>query len=99
MNQYAIYQLPFENEKLRDLFFMNSTEVEDISDEFELVGTVKAGSFEQVFSIGNMDRDRVDTVGPMRSVSVGDILVNIATGETVVVAKFGFDKINMKEAA
>jgi hypothetical protein len=35
----------------------------------------------------------------MHSVSVGDIVHNLDTDETFVVARFGFEKITMKEVA
>ncbi len=98
MNRYAIYQLSSENPKFRDMFFMESNDVEAISDEYDLVGMVNANSFDQVFNIGNLQHELVEKVGPMRSVSCGDILVDVNTGETVVVARIGFDPIVMKEA-
>lgn len=99
MQRYAIYQLSDENPKIRDMYFMDANEIEAISDEYDLVGVVSAHSFDQVFGIGNMHRSQIETVGQMRSVSVGDILQNLVTGETVVVANFGFNKIKMKEVA
>ena len=99
MQKFAIYQLSDENPKIRDMYFMSADEVEAISDEYDLVGLVSAHSFDQVFGIGNMQRSRIEVVGEMRSVSVGDILVNLTTGETVVVASIGFKQITMKEAA
>lgn len=98
MQKFAIYQLSDENPKFRELYFVEAKDIEEFSDEYDLVGLVSAHSFDQVFGIGNMQRSRIEVVGEMRSVSVGDILVNLTTGETVVVAKFGFDKITMKEA-
>jgi len=98
MNRFAIYQLSDENPKIRDMYFMEAKEIEDISDEYDLVGLVSAHTFDQVFGIGNMQRSRIETLGEMRSVSVGDILVNLTTDEAVVVANYGFNKIQMKEA-
>lgn len=98
MQKFAIYQLSDENPKIRDMYFMSADEVEAISDEYDLVGLVSAQSFDHVFTIGNMQRSKVEVVGEMRSVSVGDILVNLTTGETVIVANIGFKQITMKEA-
>jgi hypothetical protein len=99
MNRYAIFQLSDENPKIRDMYFLNSSEIEEISDEYELVGIIRAKNLEQAFTIGNVwAKDRIEIVGDMRSVSVGDILQNLETGETVVVARVGFEKIEMKEA-
>lgn len=99
MKRYAIYQLSDDNQKIRDLYFMSAEEIEAISDEYDLVGLVSANSFDQVFGIGNMQRSRIELISDeMRSVSVGDIIEDMSTGETVVVANYGFDKIQMKEA-
>ena len=103
MQRYAVYQLPFENPKIRDLSFMDPFEIEAISDEFEVVATVDARSLEEVFRIGNFvseaDSTLIEVVGEMHSISVGDIIHNLETDETHVVARFGFEKINMMEAA
>jgi len=99
MNQYAIYQVPFENDLIRDISFMTPAEIEKVSDQYELVATMRAENLEQVFHFGNMGNHPIDRVGEMHSVSVGDIIHNFDTDETFVVARFGFEKINMKEAA
>ena len=102
MTKFAVYQLPFENPKIRDLSFLKPTEVEAISDEFELVAQVDARSLDQVFRIGNFvskeDETLIQVLGDMHSISVGDIIHNLETDETHVVARYGFDKINMKES-
>jgi hypothetical protein len=98
MNRYAIFQLSDENPKIRDMYFLNSSEIEEISDEYELVGIIRAKNLEQAFTIGNVwAKDRIEIVGDMRSVSVGDIIQNMETDETHVVDRIGFVKINMKE--
>jgi len=100
MSKYAIYQLPDSNSKIRDLYFMKKNEIEEISDEYELVGTIEAKDFEQAFTIGNIwAEDKIEVVGDMRSVSVGDILEDLATGVTMVVERYGFSEIVMKEEA
>ena len=101
MSRYAVYQLPFENPKIRDLSFMNPLEIEAISDEFEVVATVDARSLDEVFRIGNFvserDRTLIEVLGEMHSISVGDIIHNLVTDETHVVDKIGYVMINMKE--
>jgi len=101
MNTYAVYQLPFDNVKSRDLSFMEASEIEEISDEFELVARVDARSLDEVFRIGNFvveeDLSLIEMVGEMHSVSVGDIIENLSTGETYTVDSMGFTKITMKE--
>lgn len=102
MTRYAVYQLPFENPKIRDLSFMKPNEIEAISDEFEVVATVDARSLDEVFRIGNFvsedDSTLIEVVGEMHSISVGDIIHNLETDETHVVDRIGFMKINMKES-
>ena len=79
---------------------MKKNEIEEISDEYELVGTIEAKDFEQAFTIGNIwAEDKIEVVGDMRSVSVGDILEDLATGVTMVVERYGFSEIVMKEEA
>ena len=101
MHRFAVYQLPEDHAKIRDLSFLNPLEVEEISSDYELVATVDARSLEGVFRIGNFiveeDKTLIDIVGEMRSISVGDIIHNLTTNETHVVDRFGFVKINMKE--
>ena len=101
--KYAIYQLPFENENSRELYFMNAKQIEEISDQFEMVAHVEARSMDEVFRIANFvcesDADLIQVIDKMHSLSVGDIVHNLETDETFVVASFGFEKINMKECA
>jgi hypothetical protein len=101
MNQYAVYQLPEDSPYIRDMYFMKSDEIEKISDGYELVARIDARSLDQVFRIGNFVCPEDDTLrqvfGSMRSISVGDIIHNLDTDETFVVAKYGFDPITMKE--
>jgi hypothetical protein len=105
MQRYAIYQLPFENENSRDLSFMSAKEVEEISDQFEFVGIIDGRSLEDVFHTSNccdMDpalESLIERIEPMHSLSVGDIVHNLATDETFMVDVVGFKRINMKECA
>jgi hypothetical protein len=101
MNTYAIYQIPEVTPMnlIRDISFFTPAEVEAVSDFHELVGTVEAKSLNEVFEYGNLHHWMIKQVVPMRSISVGDIIHNLATDETHVVDKLGFVKINMKEAA
>jgi hypothetical protein len=99
--RYAVYQLPFENENSRELSFMEASQIEEISDQYELVAIIDAQSLDHVFLISNscMHETLIERVQPMHSISVGDIIHNLETDETYVVADFGFTKINMKECA
>ena len=99
-SKFAVYQIPEDNPKIRDMYFMNPLEIEAISDEYELVGLIEASDLEQAFTIGNIwAKNKIEVVGDMRSVSVGDIIENLETGVTHVVDNIGFVKINMKEVA
>ena len=99
---YMIYQLPFDNENSRDLYFMEPNQIEEISDQFELVARVDARSMDEVFRIANFvcqeDESLIEIVGKMHSLSVGDIVHNLDTDETFVCANYGWNKINMKES-
>ncbi len=99
MNQYAVYQVPFENDLIRDIRFMTALDIQAVSDQYELVATVEAEDLDEVFFFGNMKRSKFDVVGEMVSVSVGDIIHNLTTDETFVVGTCGFHEINMKECA
>ena len=96
---YAVYQVPFENDLIRDKSFMSPEQIEEVSDQYELVGTVEAVDLDQVFFYGNMQREKFTVVGEMVSVSVGDIIHNLTTDETFVVEMMGFKKIYMKVGA
>jgi len=101
--KFAIYQLPFENENVRDMYFMSPNQIEEISDQYEFVAVIEARDLEHVFTISNCcDMDPkletlIERLQPMHSISVGDIIHNLETDETWVVANYGFDKITMKE--
>lgn len=102
MTRFAVYQLPFENPMIRELSFLNCDEVAEISDQFELVARVDARSLDQVFRIGNFvckeDETLIQILGEMHSISVGDIIQDMDEDRYFVVARFGFEPIEMKEA-
>lgn len=102
--KFAIYQLPFENENSRELHFMEASQIEEISDQYEFVAIIEARDLEHVFHISNAcgEDEKLETlierVQPMHSLSVGDIVHNLETDDTYVVANYGWSKINMKES-
>jgi len=104
MMNFALYQLPETSTKIRDLYFLSPSEIKEISDEYELVATGQADSLSEVFSIGNGQFPRghrggwMKSVQPRRSVSVGDIIHDLDTDCMHVVARYGFDRIVMKES-
>ncbi len=103
MTQYLIFQLDFENPKHRDLTFMSSQEIADISDEYDLVAVLSASKLDDVFymtNIGGTELEKnIERVGEMSSVSVGDIVVDLTTEQAYVCALYGWDEIEMKVAA
>lgn len=98
--RFAVYQLPFENDNAREMYFMTPEQIEEISDQYELVAIFDARDLEHVFLISNsgLYESLIERVQDMHSVSVGDIIHNLDTDETHVVADVGFRKINMKES-
>ena len=98
MARFALYQVPFENDLIRDIRFMKPSEIEAVSDQYEVVATVEAKDLDEVFFFGNMKREKFNVVGEMVSVSVGDIIHDLDTDCTHVVENYGFARIMMKEA-
>jgi len=67
--------------------------------EYEKVAVVESDNVEEVFYLTNTverewwTNERVRPLGQFRSTSVGDIIVNIATGEKLRVASCGWEKV------
>jgi hypothetical protein len=100
MKRFALFQLPEESKFIRDLYFMNSKEIAEISDEYRMVALINGKTLDDVFTIGNIGPESsIERVEPMHSVSVGDIIQDVIDGKTYVVAKYGFEEIDMKEVA
>ena len=101
MTNYLIYQLPFEHKNKRDMSFFDAKQIEEISDEYELVAQVTARSLDECFRIGNFvceeDQTLIKVVGKMHSLSVGDIVVDLNANTEYVCASFGWEEIEMKE--
>ena len=102
MNKYAIFQLPEGNPKIRDMYFLEASEIEEISDEYEFVARIDARSLDECFRIGNFvleeDLSLIEVVGEMHSISVGDIAQDLETGKCFVCQNYGWKEIDMKEA-
>jgi hypothetical protein len=102
MNRYAIFQLSDDSSSFRDLYFMNTKQIEKISDEYEFVARIDARNLNEVFRIGNFVVEEDETlrdvrVEGMRSISVGDIVQNIDDDKCFVCLRNGWEEINMKE--
>ena len=62
---------------------------------YSLVANIEADNLEQVFEFGNIGPEyRIERLGSMSSISVGDIVVN--TTGTWLCARFGWEYINKK---
>ena len=103
MNTYQIYQVSSESDLMRDVFFydedstiynMPDAEAAFTAGEYKYVGSVEARDLTDMSYIGNL--------GGMpqgaRSLSVGDI-IKTPTGETMIVAPFGFDELFTQKVA
>tara|TARA_Y100000004_G_C8804708_1_gene365006 strand:- start:168 stop:521 length:354 start_codon:yes stop_codon:yes gene_type:complete len=67
---------------------------------YQHTGSIYANNLDEVFHIGNTDRSKVKTTDiPFVSVSVGDLILDVETLETYIVASFGFTRVNVKEIA
>ena len=99
MKRFAVFQLPEESKFIRDLYFMSAKEIAEISDEYRMVALVNAKTLDDVFTVGNIGPEsKIERVESMHSVSVGDIIQDVIDDKTFVVAKYGFEEINMKES-
>jgi hypothetical protein len=99
MKRFALFQLPEESKFIRDLYFMSAKEIAEISDEYRMVALVDAKTLDDVFNVGNIGPEsKIERVESMHSVSVGDIIQDVIDNKTFVVAKYGFEEINMKES-
>jgi hypothetical protein len=77
---------------------MDSKEIAAISDEDRIVALIDGETLDDVFTIGNIGPEsKIERVEPMHSVSVGDIIQDVVDNKTFVVAKYGFEEIDMKE--
>jgi hypothetical protein len=98
MKRFALFQLPEESKFIRDLYFMDSNEIAAISDEYRMVALIDGKTLDDVFTIGNIGPESsIERVESMHSVSVGDIIQDVIDDKTFVVAKYGFEEIDMKE--
>lgn len=58
------------------------------------VAVIEADTLNQVFTIGNIgEEDQIHRIAPMRSVSVGDVIVNMADRTAWIVDRYGFTEL------
>ena len=62
---------------------------------YEDVAIIEAEDLDEVFEIGNIGPEsKIERLGPMHSISVGDVIMT-ETYECYVVAPFGFERLPM----
>lgn len=58
------------------------------------VAVIEAHDLHDVFTIGNIgEEDQIHRIAPMRSVSVGDVIVNMADRTAWIVDRYGFTEL------
>lgn len=93
----------YENLTLRNLYLdciMKPTpeSVKEAAYLYSTVAIIEAESFGHVFEIGNIGPvSKIQKLGKMKSVSVGDVIRCQKTGNTVFVAPFGFESVSFGE--
>jgi hypothetical protein len=96
MKIYEVYQMPSDHPRYRDLFFMDASEVEGLTDAYDKVCLVDARSLEDVFCICNGQgvesgfETLIHRYAPMRSLSVGDIVRDTESNTTYLCAPIGW---------
>jgi hypothetical protein len=93
---FAIYQI--HNNDIRrnsDVTFKPTAElVAAHASDYQLVAHIDSwtGSLDNVFLISNFGQheDLIDRKAPMHSISVGDVIKDLATGKCSVVNRYGF---------
>lgn len=103
--QYSVYQIkldeldvnringmsdPYKDPKFKAYRDAMAEDFEAAKGHYQLVADIEATDLEHVFHIGNVGpEDKITRIGPMHSVSVGDVIV-AASGEQYGVAGYGF---------
>lgn len=104
-HQAAIDKFPVWGVKLNSSFIETvPTLTAEIADYYRPVAKIMANDLEHVFQVGNMGpAENIQRLAErMASVSVGDIIVDDATGEAQMVLNFGFGTVDfntVQEAA
>jgi len=86
----------------RDVLFFGGSEkyTPDMSECYEIAGTVEAENLDEVFHIGNIAHDQINMVADrMRSVSIGDIIVDLTNDIAYMVDGEGFTEVEFLEVA
>ena len=68
--------------------------IRDAWDHYETVCYIKADDLDHVFEIGNLGpEDSIGRIGPMHSISVGDVIVDTGDDEVWYVDSCGFGEL------
>jgi len=84
----------FYNRYLKATEFPKKEAIQAAYTDYELVAIIEANNLDEVFAIGNGmgDQNAITRLGRMKSVSVGDIIVD-EDGKEVFVDTFGFEEV------
>ena len=76
------------------LFRPSADAILDAWDHYETAAYIKADDLDEVFQIGNIGpEDSIERMGPMHSISVGDVIVDTGYNVAWYVDSFGFGQL------
>ena len=76
------------------LFRPSADAILDAWDHYEIAAYIKAADLDEVFQIGNIGpEDNIERMGPMHSISVGDVIVDTFYNVAWYVDSFGFGRL------
>ena len=76
------------------LFRPSADAILDAWDHYETAAYIKAADLDEVFQIGNIGpEDNIERMGPMHSISVGDVIVDTGYNVAWYVDSFGFGQL------
>ena len=76
------------------LFRPSADAILDAWDHYETAAYIKADDLDEVFQIGNIGpEDNIERMGPMHSISVGDVIVDTGYDVAWYVDSFGFGEL------
>ena len=76
------------------LFRPSADAILDAWDHYETAAYIKADDLDEVFQIGNIGpEDNIERMGPMHSISVGDVIVDTGYNVAWYVDSFGFGQL------
>ena len=76
------------------LFRPSADAILDAWDHYETAAYIKADDLDEVFEIGNIGpEDSIERMGPMHSISVGDVIVDTGYNVAWYVDSFGFGQL------